>query len=277
MEFDFIALAAGAVKIYLSILPKDLARYLIGAGGVFLVVNIWLAKLLAERKIRPQSPNRAQMQREFFASMRTVVIFAAIGGLLIVGGVNLGTIHIDRGISDRGWVYFLYNVAVLIILHDAWFYWSHRAMHHPRLFRHAHRLHHKSFNPSPWTSYSFDVVEAVVNAIYLPVALVLVPSTNEAIFVFLIHMMGRNALGHCGFEVFPAARNGRPMFDWITTVTHHDLHHAQAGWNYGLYFTWWDRLMKTEHPLYHEKFSEAVRIPLDGSAVRAMSASQEVK
>lgn len=29
---------------------------------------------------------------------------------------------------------------------------------------------------------------------------------------------------------------------------HHDLHHAQAGWNYGLYFTWWDRLMGAEHP-----------------------------
>ena len=23
--------------------------------------------------------------------------------------------------------------------------------------------------------------------------------------------------------------------------------------NYGLYFTWWDRLMGTEHPAYHEK------------------------
>ena len=64
------------------------------------------------------------------------------------------------------------------------------------------------------------------------------------------------------------------MFDWITTVTHHDLHHAQAGWNYGLYFTWWDRMMGTEHPRYYEKFAEAVRIPLAGSAVAAIGGAR---
>ncbi len=34
--------------------------------------------------------------------------------------------------------------------------------------------------------------------------------------------------------------------------------------------------MGTEHPLYHEKFAEAVRKPLDGSAVAAMGASRVV-
>jgi sterol desaturase/sphingolipid hydroxylase (fatty acid hydroxylase superfamily) len=60
----------------------------------------------------------------------------------------------------------------------------------------------------------------------------------------------------------PARADGRPLFDWLTTTTHHDLHHAQAGWNYGLYFTWWDRLMGTEHPEYHARFAAAVRKPL---------------
>jgi sterol desaturase/sphingolipid hydroxylase (fatty acid hydroxylase superfamily) len=55
----------------------------------------------------------------------------------------------------------------------------------------------------------------------------------------------------------PARRDGKPLFDWITTPTHHDIHHAEAGWNYGLYFTWWDRLMGTEHPGYHARFAAA--------------------
>jgi hypothetical protein len=40
----------------------------------------------------------------------------------------------------------------------------------------------------------------------------------------------------------------RALFDFLTTVAHHDLHHGQARWNCGLYSTWWDRLMGTEHP-----------------------------
>jgi Delta7-sterol 5-desaturase len=64
-------------------------------------------------------------------------------------------------------------------------------------------------------------------------------------------------IGHSGYEIFPARADGRPLFDWMTTVTHHDLHHAQAGWNFGLYFTWWDRWMGTEHPEYYERFAAA--------------------
>ncbi len=71
----------------------------------------------------------------------------------------------------------------------------------------------------------------------------------------------------------PARANGRPLFDFLTTTTHHDLHHAQAGWNYGLYFTWWDRLMGTEHPDYHARFAQAVRKPLLPKATPILNAT----
>ena len=44
---------------------------------------------------------------------------------------------------------------------------------------------------------------------------------------------------------------------WITTTTHHDMHHGTSfNHNYGFYFTWWDRWMGTEHPRYREAFRE---------------------
>lgn len=264
-------------QTYPGIWAFDTSRYLIGAGGVYLVVNIFLAHALRNRKIRDRSPDWKQMRREILASFRTAAIFAGVGGLTIAGLMAAGFDLVYGDPLSRGWPYLLASTLMLIVLHDAWFYWSHRLIHHPKLFRRVHREHHKSHNPSPWTAYSFDPGEAVVNAIYLPLVLLLIPSSAIAIFVFINHMMIRNAIGHCGYELFPSWRNGRPVFGWMTTVTHHDLHHAQAGWNYGLYFTWWDRLMETEHPLYHEKFAEAVRKPLDGSAVAAIGLSVAAK
>lgn len=275
MDISFPALADGAQILganYLRVFPTDLVRYLIGAGGIYLIVNLVLARALAGRKIRAKSPDGRQMRREFAASMRTVAIFAFVGAAFVLGGLQAGIISIDDGVHIRGWLYFAFNLTALIVLHDAWFYWTHRLIHHPKLFRRCHRLHHKSHNPSPWTAYSFDTAEAVLNAIYLPIALLIVPTSAPALGLFLLHMILRNAVGHCGYELFPSRRDGRPLFGWMTTVTHHDLHHAQAGWNYGLYFTWWDRLMGTEHPLYHEKFATAIRKPLDGSAVAARKA-----
>ena len=267
-----ISAAQFVAETYPGIWMFDTARYLIGAGGVYLLVWIVLARALRNRKIRQASPDWRQMRREILASLRTAAIFAGVGGLSIAGLMAAGVDVVYGDPQARGWVYFGFSTMALIVLHDAWFYWTHRLIHHRKLFRRLHREHHKSHNPSPWTAYSFDPGEAAVNAIYLPLVLLFVPSSGLAIFIFVNHMMIRNAMGHSGYELFPARRNGRPLFDWMTSVTHHDLHHAQAGWNFGLYFTWWDRLMGTEHPLYHEKFAEAVRKPLDGSAVKARHA-----
>ena len=259
-----------AAILYGHIFQFDLGRYLIGAGGVFFLINILLSRALIGRKIRNKSPGARQMAREAATSVRSVAVYGFFG-LSIFALRDVGLIDVYWDPAERGWGYFVFTVVALIVLHDAWFYWTHRLIHDPRLFRRFHRTHHKSHNPSPWTAYSFDVGEAAINALFVPLALMLIPAAPLAVFLFLGHMMLRNAVGHCGYELFPSTRGGRPMFDWMTSVTHHDLHHAQAGWNYGLYFTWWDRMMGTEHPQYHEKFAAAVRKPLDGSAVAALT------
>jgi uncharacterized protein (DUF2147 family) len=49
--------------------------------------------------------------------------------------------------------------------------------------------------------------------------------------------------------------------NWNTAITHHNMHHEQFHSNYGLYFTWWDKWMKTEHTKYHEVFDEVKSRP----------------
>jgi len=242
------------MTVYAEVFGADLLRYLVGAGGVYLLINIALAHRLSRQKIRESQPPKGQIKRELLASLRTVVIFAATG-TTIAFGARTGWIEIYQDIATYGVIYFLVSVAALILLHDAWFYWWHRALHYPPIFRRFHRLHHRSHNPTPFTSYSFDTGEAVVNAVYLPLALLVIPAHPIALFIFVTHMMMRNALGHCGVEVFPARKSGRPYLGWITTVTHHDLHHAHAGFNLGLYFTWWDKWMGTEHPNYLDNYA----------------------
>jgi sterol desaturase/sphingolipid hydroxylase (fatty acid hydroxylase superfamily)/uncharacterized protein (DUF2147 family) len=260
-----------AAGLYLLIFLHDFGRYAVWSLAVWLVLWRFLRKSLASRKIRVATPPAAQLRREFAASTRTAAVFAC-GGLLIVLGDRAGVMRIYEGAAERGWAWFALSLGLLIVLHDAWFYWTHRLIHHPRLFPRLHRTHHRSNNPSPFAAYSFDLGEAAVNAAFLPLIAMVLPVSFPAIGLFMLHMIARNVIGHAGYELLPARRDGRPLFDFLTSVTHHDLHHAQAGWNYGLYFTWWDRLCGTEHPLYHEKFAAAVRKPLDGSAVLALRA-----
>ncbi len=256
-------------QIVLDTLTHDFLRYALGAGIVYVLINVALAGPLQARKIRTQSPGWDQMAREIAVSMRTVLIFAANGIAISVGAV-LEILPIYTDLETYGWPWFIASIAVIVVAHDAWFYWTHRMMHHPALFRVFHRLHHRSHNPTPFTSYSFDTGEAIVNAIFLPLFVALIPMHPAALLIFVFHMMIRNALGHCGYEVFPADLQGRPIFRWLAGVTHHDQHHANARYNLGFYFTWWDRIMGTEHPEYLSEFARvAPRLPFDKRDVTA--------
>ena len=94
-------------------------------------------------------------------------------------------------------------------------------------------------------------------ALFVPLVAFFLPLHEVVLFVFLAIMIVRNAMGHAGVEFHPRGWVDGPC-DIFTTVTHHDLHHQRARGNYGLYFTWWDRLMGTEFSDYRQCFHAAV-------------------
>jgi sterol desaturase/sphingolipid hydroxylase (fatty acid hydroxylase superfamily) len=241
---------------WLQNLTIDLGRYTVFALATWFVLWVVLARPLASRKIRPARPPWCQLVLEFAVSLRSLAIFSTVG-LSIFALERAGFLPGPALAARWGWVWGLASLLLMVVAHDAWFYWTHRAMHDPRLFRRFHRRHHRSHNPSPFSAYSFDLAEAAVQAAFVPIWMLLVPTAWPVTGLFMLHQIFRNTVGHSGYEVFPADRAGRPLFGWLTTVTHHDLHHAQAGWNYGLYFTWWDRWMRTEHPEYLTRFAAA--------------------
>jgi sterol desaturase/sphingolipid hydroxylase (fatty acid hydroxylase superfamily) len=243
--------------VFPAIMTLELGRYVIGAGLVsFILWAFWRAGL-AGRKIQKRNATRADYARELRASFRTVLIFAATGFCMYLASRG-GWLTIYTDPSERGPIYFTPSLIAMVLAHDAYFYWTHRAMHHPRLFRFFHRTHHKSHTPTPWTAYSFDAPEAFVIAAFVPAWIALVPMHDLAIYLFMTWQIARNVLGHAGVELSPVSGRPSRLFGWLNTTTHHDLHHQNARWNYGLYFSRWDRWMGTEHHEYQARVAQIV-------------------
>ena len=150
------------------------------------------------------------------------------------------------------------SLSLMFVAHDAYFYWTHRLMHHRRLFGLFHRWHHLSRTPTVWTAYSFSVPEAIVQGAFVPLFVVMVPMHALALFIFVAVQVVRNVMGHAGYELHPAAFTPGRWLGWNNTTTGHDLHHELGRYNYGFYFRWWDKLMGTEHPGYPAKFEAIV-------------------
>lgn len=239
---SFVALAS-------SILVIDFLRYLLGAGLVWLLVNVLLRRRLAGRRILDGAPRPGQVRREFVYSLSTVLIFASTGMLLWLFAAT-GRVRIYSDVAELGWAWWWASLALIIVAHDAWFYWTHRLLHARRWFGAVHGRHHASVHPTPWAAYAFHPIEALVQAAFLPLYVAVVPTHDAAIAVFLIHMILRNAMGHSSHELMPWRWTPRGALRWITPVTHHHFHHAHNRGNYGLYFTWWDRWCGTEDADY---------------------------
>ena len=143
----------------------------------------------------------------------------------------------------------------MFIIHDTYFYWTHRLMHHPKIFRWFHLVHHLSTNPSPWAAYSFHPLEAIVEAGIFAVFLFTIPMHPLHLAIFFFIMIVYNVYGHLGYELYPKDFSSHWLGKWINTSVNHNQHHQYFKGNYGLYFLWWDRWMKTIRSDYDEKFS----------------------
>ena len=248
------------LAVFPSALTLEFSRYVISAALMSIVTWVFWRNYFRRRKIQSRIATRADYRREVLASMRTSVIFAIAGTGLYLCAVN-GVLTVYTDFTVRGLTYFVVTTLAMIVGQDAYFYWSHRAMHHPRLFKHFHRTHHKSHTPTPWAAYAFDAPEALVHVLFVPLWVAMVPMHDLAIYLFVTWQIVRNVIGHAGVEVFPVSGQPSRLFGWFNSTTHHDLHHQYAHTNFSLYFTWWDRFMGTEHPHYQARVAEIANRP----------------
>ncbi len=245
------------LTVWLTSFAMDLGRYVLVAGGAFAFFWSFRVERFRGRFIWPRGPSTDRMVSDVAWSSSTVLVFSLVGVAVYFGG-HSGVLRRYESIADRGVAWFIASIFLLVILQDTYFYWTHRAMHHRRLFRLVHRTHHLSRETSPFTAYALSPIEALVHALFVPLAWMVLPLHDAAVFAFLGFMIVRNVLGHLSIELYPSGFTKSRIWGLHTTTTHHALHHARPRTSFGLYFTFWDRWMKTVDPLYDETFERTV-------------------
>ncbi|QDT68419.1 Fatty acid hydroxylase superfamily protein [Planctomycetes bacterium MalM25] len=228
-------------------------------AGVAWCLFYWLLRdRFRRRRIGREDPTRSQVRRELLCSLRSIAIF----GLVTLGVVYAalgGWTRVYMRVNEYGWGWFALSLVVMVITHDAYFYWTHRLMHHRWFYRWFHRTHHLSTSPTPWAAYAFSPAEAFVQAGIGPLVVFTIPTHPAAFSLFMIWQIAFNVLGHCGYEIFPRWFLRSPLGVLLNSVTHHGQHHETFQANYSLYFNVWDRLMGTNHKSYEERFDAASR------------------
>lgn len=218
--------------------------YLLMAGLGYLVFYVLNSKKYFHIKIQKKSPFSKIIKLEIFYSILTLIIYS-VSSWLIFYFYNTGDTKIYIDINQHGYLYLVFSILFMIIVHDTYFYWTHRLIHLPKIFKIAHKVHHISHNPTPWSAFSFHPIEAIISIGYIPIFIFLMPSHPFALFAFLSFMTFINITGHLGYEIFSIMFMRSVVGKWLNASTFHNLHHRHSKYNFGLYFTFWDRLMGT--------------------------------
>jgi sterol desaturase/sphingolipid hydroxylase (fatty acid hydroxylase superfamily) len=247
-----------------------LARYFLVAGGTHLFFYSAWGKTFARRKSRHEadyfqetrnisredkSPPWRSIHRDIKLSVLSAMVFA-VSAALIMSGYQWGITRLYNDFQSYGLWYLGVSYGAVMMLQDTYFYFTHRLFHHPLLFRWLHQGHHRSRKPTPWTSFAFDPLEAIVQALFLIGIVFVIPLHFITLIAVLTTMTVWAVVNHLGLERLPSSFPHHWFGRWFIGPAHHSIHHCKYTMHYGLYFTFWDKLLGTHDPDYEKELDD---------------------
>jgi sterol desaturase/sphingolipid hydroxylase (fatty acid hydroxylase superfamily) len=219
-------------------------RYLLIAGGTHWLVRSLLCKYGASEELPRQWSLWQLIRKDIELSVVSSAIFA-LGLAFVALEYTLSNTLLYTSLDAYPlWYVGLSSIAVLF-LQDTYFYFFHRLFHHPLLFKWLHYGHHRSKNPTPWTSFAFDPLEALIQGFFFIGIVFIVPLHFITVICLFIVMTVWAVINHLGLRLFPASPLYQWLGRWFVGPMNHSLHHRKYTINYGLYFTFWDKLLGT--------------------------------
>jgi sterol desaturase/sphingolipid hydroxylase (fatty acid hydroxylase superfamily) len=213
--------------------------YLSFGAITWLLTQRVLPALGIGRVLDPRPVRAEQWRREFTQSGLSVLIFG-LGMVFPWGLLQLGWARL--AVDASGWR-IAAEILVLAVWNDVHFWINHRLLHTKPL-RRFHGPHHRSVVTTPFSTYSFHPIEALMlgNVILWPM---LVHDFSfwslASVPVFSLFF---NCIGHANYDFFTRVSYGH----WFAASRRHHLHHAAHAGNYGFQFTFMDRLFGTRLP-----------------------------
>ena len=137
---------------------------------------------------------------------------------------------------------FIAWLLALPVITSSHFYFIHRLLHWPPLYRTVHRLHHRNIHIGPWSGMSMHPIEHVL---YISSVLIhfVIPSHPVIVLVHLYSRCLGPAFSHAGFEKVQVG--DKDLID--AADFHHQLHHKYFECNYGTVDAPWDKWLGTDH------------------------------
>lgn len=199
------------------------------------------------------APYRIQQDRPmnvgkwFLPSLRCMLInnLILLPGLILswpllrLSGIHAGELP--------AWYVMVGQLLFFILLDDFLYYWMHRAMHRPWLFRHVHAVHHRARTPYAIAGNYLHWAEYVATISLVLIGPMLVGAHVVTLWIWVIIRQLEAADGHFGYDLPWNPLRLLPLYDGSG---YHDFHHGSFRGNYAGALGYLDRVFGTRSEGY---------------------------
>ncbi|KAF2357014.1 Fatty acid hydroxylase [Trinorchestia longiramus] len=198
-----------------------------------------------EWKCQPEKWLSPELERhEVLLGSFSLLIGATLSSLISCYIMNGGETYIYYDIADYGWSWYFFSWPLTFVWQDYLTYWHHRMYHHPVLYRHFHKLHHKYKQPTAFSVTAIHPLEFVHMQGVLVSPMFLFPVHWTAFVTILMYLYYHGIIDHSGINF--KAYWWQP---WQPDCIFHDNHHQYFHVNFGFNCELWDRI----HGTYRQK------------------------
>lgn len=192
---------------------------------IYLFLDVIAPTFSQRHKIQPapKQPTRSDIVRCFIVVTQNQILSSVLHLSLIYLTSKAGSGSAYRVTTELPSVFeFVRDFAISLLLREAMFYYSHRLLHIPYLYRRIHKKHHKFTAPIALAAqFAHPIEQIFANALPISLPPQLLHSHVLTFWAYLAWELFNTATVHSGYDFF---RNKAKM---------HDLHHEKFNLNYG--------------------------------------------
>jgi len=209
----------------------------IGAYILYFLVSMFSYYIMYDRRLLQHKrflPD--QIRREIFVACASLPFMALPTTFLFVAEVR-GHSQLYNNIEDYGWKYLVFSFFLFLFFTDMCIYWIHRGLHHPLIYKHIHKTHHLWIVPTPFASYAFHPLDGFLQSSPYHIFVFIFPMYKWLYMtLFVLVNFWTTSIHDANYKVPDTLRGV------INCSAHHTDHHLFFNYNYGQFFTLWDKI-----------------------------------
>ncbi|KAL3478869.1 hypothetical protein BJX99DRAFT_256076 [Aspergillus californicus] len=192
---------------------------------LYTLLDMLFPNFSQRHKIQParRQPTAAQITHCTKVTLLNHLWIIALHASLLyaVGFNNTAMLNLDPTIPP--WSTIATDFLFGLLAREISFYYIHRALHHPRIYAHIHKMHHKYTTPVAFAAeYAHPVEHLLANVLPITLPLYLRGAHFVSVMLFVVFELWEAAADHSGYD-----------FLKMPPAELHDLHHEKFRVNYG--------------------------------------------